>query len=309
MSLGNKPSTAVLGAAAKWAAPIPAFINPHSGTARKAFSAVSLDARFALQEIPPQEIADAIRVEAAKRTARVLVCGGDGTVATALGAAVGTALDVAVFPSGTLNHFARDIRLPVDNPSAVLDIAATGIPMPVDLGYVNGHVILNTSSAGTYVDFVRYREASKRWLGYRMASVVAAIRVWLRPRIVIAEIHANDGSSNRFQTPLIFVGVGERVLDRAGLGARIQGGVRSFHVIVVNERTRSRLEALGFGMLAHGLDEFVRDDEIEAHLVSEITAVMQHPVGTIAIDGELIRVTSPLRYEFKRAVAKVICRE
>lgn len=302
-------STATLGRAPKAAAQIPALVNPRSGTARKAISALQLDARFALREIPPREIADAIRVEAAKRTSRVLVCGGDGTVATALGAAAGTTLDVAVFPSGTLNHFARDIRLPIDDPSAILDIAATGIPMPVDLGYVNGHVILNTSSAGTYVDFVRYREASKRWLGYRMASVVAAIRVWLRPRIVRAEIHANDGSSNRLQTPLIFVGVGERILNRAGLGARIQGGVRSFHVIVVNERARSRLEALGLGTLVRGLDEFIRDDEIESHLVSEITAAMHHPAGTIAIDGELIRVTSPLRYEFKRAVAKVICRE
>jgi len=309
MSLGNNMSTATLGRAPNAAAQIPALVNPRSGTARKAISALQLDARFALREIPPREIADAIRVEAAKRTSRVLVCGGDGTVATALGAAAGTTLDVAVFPSGTLNHFARDIRLPIDDPSAILDIAATGIPMPVDLGYVNGHVILNTSSAGTYVDFVRYREASKRWLGYRMASVVAAIRVWLRPRIVRAEIHANDGSSNRLQTPLIFVGVGERILNRAGLGARIQGGVRSFHVIVVNERARSRLEALGLGTLVRGLDEFIRDDEIESHLVSEITAAMHHPAGTIAIDGELIRVTSPLRYEFKRAVAKVICRE
>jgi diacylglycerol kinase family enzyme len=287
-------------------APIPALVNARSGSASRALSALRLDTRFAIRELAPREIAEAVRGEASKRTARILICGGDGTVATALGAAAGTALDVAVFPGGTLNHFARDAGLPINDPTAVLDIAATGSSTLVDLGYVNGHVILNTSSVGSYVDFVRSRETARRWLGYRMSSLVAAIRVWLRPRSVIAEIHSNEGTNHLFQTPLLFVGVDERTLGRSGLGARVAGGARSFHVLVVKDRTRSRLAAVAFGALARGLDEFLRDDEVEAHLVSEIIVNMQHTAGIIAIDGELIPVTSPLHFEFKRAVTKVI---
>ena len=112
-----------------------------------------------------------------------------------------------------------------------------------------------------------------------------------------------------FETPLVLVAVDERILSHGKLGARIEAGVRSFHLLVVNERSRSRLGALAFGALARGLDEFVRDAEIEVHLVSEITVVMRHRTGTVAIDGELIQVTSPLRYEFKRGAANVVCRE
>lgn len=287
-------------------APIPAFVNTHSGSAHVAVSALSRDTRFALQALAVQKLADAIAVEAAKRTPRVLVCGGDGTIATAIAAAADTPVDIAVFPGGTLNHFARDLGLPLDNARAVLDIAATGGTTPVDLGYVNGRAILNTSSVGDYVDFVRHREAGRRWLGYPLASLFAALPLWIRPRSVVAEIRSEQGSWHRYRTPLIFVAVGERVLQRHAMGQRVRGGVRSFHVFVINEQARRRLGAVAFGVLQGRLIDYLNNGEITAHLVSNVTAVMEHSAGTIAIDGELIPATSPLRYEFRRAAANVV---
>jgi diacylglycerol kinase family enzyme len=58
------------------------------------------------------------------------------------------ALEVAILPGGTLNHVARDFGLPLDNPAATLDIAATEIPTFVALCYVNGHAMLNPSAVG-----------------------------------------------------------------------------------------------------------------------------------------------------------------
>jgi diacylglycerol kinase family enzyme len=289
--------------------PIPALVNPHAGGAEKVHGALSRDGRFVARDTAPATIADAVRAYARDGASRVLVCGGDGTVAAALGASAGTALEIAVFPSGTLNHFAHDLGLPVDDPTALLDIAATGTVLPVDLGYVNDHVILNTSSIGSYVDFVRHRDSTKRWLGYQLASLIAAVRVWLRPRSVVVDVHADDGTHRTFKTPLVFVGVDERKLDRTGLGARLAGGAHLFHVVVVNERSPSRLGALAFGALVRGVEEFVRDDRIDAHLVGDASVVLRHATGTIAVDGELIRVRSPLRYEFKPNAARVVVRD
>lgn len=143
-------------------------------------------------------------------TARILVCGGDGTISPAVGAAAGSELEVAVFPGGMLNHVARDMGMPLNDPIAVLILAATGIARPIELAYVNGHAMLNTSSVGAYVDFVRSREASEKHFGYRAASVIAAARVWFRPRLPSVNLRPGEGSSRPYHTPLLFVEGGER---------------------------------------------------------------------------------------------------
>jgi hypothetical protein len=130
--------------------------------------------------VNPVDIAGAVREEADQGARRLLICGGDGTLSAAVGAAAGTALEIAAFPGGTLNHFARDFGIPLDDPATALDIAASGKCRPVDLGSVNGHVILNTSSVGAYPEFVRRREdleqrLTTRWRRRRPPPTSGAI--------------------------------------------------------------------------------------------------------------------------------------
>jgi diacylglycerol kinase family enzyme len=199
---------------------IPVLLNPEAGSAARAQATICTDRRFRVCEVEPAGIADAVRLEADRGTRRLLICGGDGTLSAAVGAAAGTALAIALFPGGTLNHFASDFGIPLHNPAAALDIAATGMVRPVDLGYVNGHVILNTSSVGVYPEFVRRREDLERRLNYPLASVAAAADIWRDPQALAVDVHTADGARYHFQTPLLFVGVHERVLDRGGLGMR-----------------------------------------------------------------------------------------
>ena len=206
---------------------IPALLNPTSGSAARARAALAADAGFRVLELEPARFADAVRAEVSRGTPRLLVSGGDGTLSAALGAAAGTALEIAVFPGGTLNHFARDAGIPLDDPAAALDIAATGAPRPVDLGYVNGHAILNTSSVGLYTEFVRRRDHLEHRLNYRLASVAAAAGVWRNRRLLDVDLDAADAPRGRFRTPLVFVGVHERILGPAGLGMRRPGGARA----------------------------------------------------------------------------------
>ena len=53
---------------------------------------------------------------------RILIAGGDGSIRTAAQAVAGKDIELAVLPSGTLNHFAKDHGIPTD-----LDEAANGI--------------------------------------------------------------------------------------------------------------------------------------------------------------------------------------
>lgn len=294
---------------------MPVLLNPRAGGAARVRAALAADARFELREVEPARIAEAMRVEVERATRRVAVCGGDGTLSTALGAATGSALEIGVIPGGTLNHFARDYGIPVDNARAALDVALNGEVQQVDLGRVNGHTILNTSAVGVYVDFVRRRELLEQRVRYRVASVGAAFAVWQEPRAFAVEMQTADGAVRRVRTPLVFVGIQERVLERGApgtLGVRRTGGSRALHIIVVNEHLPLRIRSLVFRAIVRGIDGLIVDDEIASYLTTGavVTAVagVAGATGavTIAIDGELVDVNWPLTYELVPGAVTVV---
>ena len=68
---------------------------------------------------------------------------------------------LGVLPLGTMNHFAKDLHIPLDLEGAVETIVQ-GHVANVDLGEVNGHIFVNNSSLGLYPSIVREREKQQR---------------------------------------------------------------------------------------------------------------------------------------------------
>ncbi len=106
------------------------------------------------------------------------VAGGDGSVAAAAAVAGRRGLPLVVVPTGTLNHFARDVG--VYDLAEAVDATGTGQAVAVDLALVDVHpghgdeprspavmrlrAFLNTASLGSYPDLVRLREQwTPRW--------------------------------------------------------------------------------------------------------------------------------------------------
>ncbi len=116
-----------------------------------------------------------------RRAPRALgVCGGDGTVVTAVEAALRHDLALAVFPGGTLNHFARDVS--VEDIAATRDAVAAGRAVRVDVGAVQcdgkpAEAFVNVASLGGYPEMVRLRERWESRLGKWPAAAVAMVRV------------------------------------------------------------------------------------------------------------------------------------
>jgi diacylglycerol kinase family enzyme len=70
-----------------------------------------------------------------------------------------------VLPLGTLNHFAKDLKIPLEVEEAARNICE-GHAVLVDVGEVNGRVFINNSSLGLYPHIVRQqREASGARVG------------------------------------------------------------------------------------------------------------------------------------------------
>ena len=107
------------------------------------------------------------------------VVGGDGTVNAAAVLAADNHLPLAVFPGGTLNHFAADLGLPTLQEAA--DAVKAGRGGTVDLGRISGDGIctyfLNTFSIGVYPELVRAREARETSLGKWPALAIGLLRV------------------------------------------------------------------------------------------------------------------------------------
>ena len=62
-----------------------------------------------------------------------------------------------VLPAGTLNHFARDLGVPLGPTEAAL-LVRDGARRQVDVAEVNGRVFVNNSSIGAYPIAVALRE-------------------------------------------------------------------------------------------------------------------------------------------------------
>src|SRR6202521_1931094 len=150
-------------------------LNTACGNAEAAREAIAA-AGFELEAVEPRDLETRLKEAISHGTKRILVAGGDGTIATAAALVARTDTELAILPGGTLNHFARDHGIPTDLGKAAL-IAVDGATVGADIGYINGCVFLNTSSIGSYVTFVRQRERLEKHLGYRIASLIAFVRM------------------------------------------------------------------------------------------------------------------------------------
>src|SRR4051794_37510526 len=119
------------------------------------------------------------RQAVADGAALVVAGGGDGTINAVASALVGTEARLGVLPLGTLNHFAKDLGIPLALEEAVRTVF-TGRPQAVDVGEVNGRLFLNNSSLGIYPRIVRLREAHRRQGVRKWIAFVKALAYVLR---------------------------------------------------------------------------------------------------------------------------------
>lgn len=283
---------------------IPAILNVKGGSAEEARKALESSDAFDVHDVEPDAIASTIKDVVDEGAERILVSGGDGTIATAATALMKTPAELAILPGGTLNHFARDLGISTDADEA-LELAVGGQSRGVDVGVVDGKVFLNTSSVGAYVRFVRIRERLEKRFGYRVASAIAALRILFQWHSVAVELDV-EGQPRIYRTPLVFIGVGERELQVPTLGNRVPNGRRGLHVMVVRGRSRARVFAIALAAVARGVKAVARTPELDAYLVDRCRIHVRRPTR-VALDGEVDSMPATLDYELRRDALHVVC--
>ncbi len=150
----------------------------------------------------------------------VIVGGGDGTIAAAASALIGTHTKLGVLPLGTLNHFARDLGVPTDVAEAA-KLIASGKERHVDVAELNDRVFINNSAVGLYPLMVLDRDLQRKRLGRskKLAMIVASVRTLARFGHQRLTLTVND-EKERVDTPLLFVGNNSYRVDLGAPGQR-----------------------------------------------------------------------------------------
>ena len=281
---------------------IPAFVNPTAGNAEEVDRALRKAGCFDVRDVAPDEVTQAVQAAIEKGARRVAAVGGDGTVSAAAAAVARTDAELVVVPAGTFNHFARDYGIPLDLDAACANATSERV-IHADVAWVNGRLFLNTSSVGAYANFVRVRERLEPRVGYWVASAISLARTLARMHAFKVWFEA-EGIERLYSTPIVFVGVGQRELKLPALGSRMEGGRSGLHVMIVRGRTRARLLALTFAAAARGTRAVTRTPQLDGYIVRACTIEQRH--STVAVDGEVVKMDSPLNYELGRGALRLV---
>ncbi len=250
-----------------------------------------------------EELDTLIRAAAAERPSLLIAAGGDGTISTAASALVDSGTVLGVLPFGTLNHFAKDLGVPLELLEAVGNIIA-GHSIAVDVGEVNGRIFINNSSIGLYPDIVRDRERQQSRLGRGKfhALVWASLAAFRRFPFLKVRLDI-EGTKRMHVTPLVFVGNNEYTMEGFDIGARARIDAERLSIYIVKKQGRAALVRLAIQALLGRLSQ-ARD--FEALTATDFVIETRHARILVATDGEVQPMKSPLHYRVRPRSLRVI---
>ncbi len=273
------------------------LLNARARGGQAAQLEANIAAAFAATDTPVhikrarRHLAAAARQAIADGYTTLVAAGGDGTIRTVAAVVASHDITLGVIPVGTFNHFAKDAGIPLDLTEAVQTII-TGQRRPIDYFTVNGRFCLNSANLGLHAVFVRRRQAYERIIGKWLAIPVALAQALIRFnawRFTLSLPHQR----HTLVTPVIFIGHNDYQVERLGLPSHPQAKRGDLSIYTLECQTRRRLLWLIilslFGQLRH--ERYFRT------WTAQHCQVNARSTTHITLDGELIRLKSPLNFE------------
>lgn len=232
----------------------------------------------------------------------IIAGGGDGTVSTAASIAFETGCPLAVLPAGTMNLFARALKVPLVLEEA-LEAIAGGQIGTVDIATANERAFVHQFSVGIHARLVRIRENmtySSR-IGKMLASLRAIAAAAMNPPDFEAELHTGTGVEKRRVSGIAISNnpVGDRHIHADVLDSGVLG------VYVASAMSTAALLQLALALFTGGWRDSPMVSEKE---VREVT--LQFPRrkkgAQAVIDGELIELDRSVTLKVHPGALKVV---
>lgn len=279
--------------------------SAHAETARVLIARVTRELGTSVRVIMTRtgnELVPLARRAVSDNDSRVAAGGGDGTVNAVAGVVAGSNAALGVLPMGTLNHFAKDVGIPLDLERAIRNLF-TGRVTQVDVGEVNGRVFVNNSGIGIYPHLVRVREGRQR-LGESksLAFVLAVASVLRRYTRLRVRLDVSEAEALARVAPFLFVGNNRYEVSGLEIGRRLSLNSGRLWVCMPPRGSRRNLSGLAWRALAGHLSEH----ELNAVEVAELSVEPATPRVAVSTDGEVTLMTAPLHYRIRPGALRVI---
>jgi diacylglycerol kinase family enzyme len=283
-----------------------ALINPKSGTART-LGRDAIEAKLHQHLTPVFEsldiefidkaIGNRIQKIRAEQSHHIVIAGGgDGTVNAAAEAMIGSGIDLAVLPLGTMNLFVRALGFAPDLDTALVQLTGA-TPRLVDIGRANNRIFLHQVSFGLQPRMAKLRER----IGYRsrltkiLASARAMVTILLNMRTV--HLHTEkDGVFHDLKAPMVVISN-----NRLGDGAKffLQGSLEDgeLGVYVLHDTSLRNMFKLARAYLSGSKPA---EDAFDVSVAESIVITPRSRLRrrkkriTASIDGEIVKLRAPL---------------
>jgi diacylglycerol kinase family enzyme len=232
----------------------------------------------------------------------VIAGGGDGTVSAAAAALQGKEKVLAVLPAGTMNLFARSLKIPLSLDAAV-DSLAHGVVRRVDVATANGRPFIQQFSIGMHAKMVHLREKMNfgSRLGKIRASTRAAASAFLKPPRMAVELTVGDAV---VATRSIGVNISNNLFGEGHLPYPDDpaGGVLGIYITVA--RRRGDMVRLLFNM---ALGRWDKNQQVEIHQAEKAKLrVSRNAKLRCVIDGELAELDLETEFEVLPGALRVL---
>ena len=289
---------------------IEVIVNSRSGAGHGDGIQMQLEQAFSSAELPVRisvansgsDIFDLAKQAVESEADIIVAAGGDGTVSSVAKVLLDRNKVLGVLPLGTLNHFAKDLGIPLELEGAIATIKA-GHETRVDIGTVNDHTFINNSSLGLYPSIVREREKQQKlgW-GKWPAYIWAAVAVLRRYPFLDVRLDVDDRQMQS-HTPFVFIGNNEYQMETLNVGTRACIDKGQLSLYMTNRTGRLGLLRLAFRALFGGLRQ---EKDFVAMCTKEIWIGTKHRRLRVALDGEVTVLEPPLHYHVLPGALRVL---
>jgi diacylglycerol kinase family enzyme len=273
--------------------------NPHSGPqgsneqrARDAFAQCA-GVEAVVRAMPGNQVTDAAHRAVGEGFDCIVAAGGDGTVNAVASALVGTTVALGVLPLGTLNHFAKDLGLPLEITAAARAISAGNV-REVDIAEVNGRCFVNNSSIGLYPTIVKHRDGQIERLGRGKWLAMLVATFYALRRFPGVHVRMTDGDRTwNGDVPFVMIGNNRYTFDLFNFAGRPRVDAGELGVYFANRTGRLALLKL---VIRGWFRRLKQAQDFTMAAVPELWIESHKKELRVAVDGEICKLRTPLHY-------------
>lgn len=283
------------------ASSIEVIVNAHSGSQRAdevcaILSRVFEDSSrsFHISVAAGPEIGRIAKEKAESDCEILVAAGGDGTICGVAEALLGKKKLLGVLPLGTFNYFAKNLGLPLD-PETAARVILEGRPVRALVLDLNGRLVLNNASIGIHpAVLLKRRKLYRRWGRNQLNAYLSVLLTAFQPAPRLrVRLETEKGDVIR-ETPLVMVCSNAFQMEAFALAGMECLPCGKFALYVARMAGRATIFRLGLRVV---MKQLRVEKDYEAICASDVTIeTLRRSRFRVAVDGELERLESPLRF-------------